>query len=77
MTPLGKTIYIGAFVHCKSLDELEVWPEGAIGVDEDGKIAFIMRDEESGQSPANQGWERAKVVQLKDHGFFFPGFIGL
>jgi guanine deaminase len=23
-----------------------------------------------------EGWEKAKVVQIQDQGFFFPGFIG-
>lgn len=39
-----KTIYIGTFIHCKSLEELEICTgPAAIGVDERGMISFIDR----------------------------------
>ncbi|KAB2579979.1 putative guanine deaminase protein [Lasiodiplodia theobromae] len=74
---LGKTIYLGAFVHCKSLQELDICEKGAIGVDERGKIAFIERGAEDLDLIFKQhhGWTAAKVVRVKDKGFFFPGFI--
>ncbi|KAG9658406.1 guanine deaminase, partial [Aureobasidium melanogenum] len=74
-----KTIYLGAFAHCTSLQEVDICEAGAIGVDSDGKIAFIERD--IGDIPAyklrerKDGWEKAKIVQIQDQGFFFPGFI--
>ncbi|KAF2813922.1 guanine deaminase [Mytilinidion resinicola] len=71
---LEKTIYIGPFVHSKSLAELEICTKGAIGVDEKGVIAFVERDDVEGVSK-KEGWESAKVVEVKDNGFFFPGFI--
>lgn len=76
-----RTIYLGAFAHCTSQQEVEICEAGAIGVDSDGKIAFIERD--IGDIPAYQlrerkdGWEKAKFVQIQDQGFFFPGFIGM
>ena len=79
-TTTEKTIYLGAFAHCTSLQEVEICEAGAIGVDSNGKIAFIDRD--IGDIPAyelrerKEGWEKAKVVQIQDQGFFFPGFIG-
>jgi guanine deaminase len=72
---LEKTIYKGPFVHSKSLQELDICQKGAIGVDEKGLIAFVERDDVEGVSK-KEGWENAKVVEVKDHGFFFPGFIG-
>lgn len=76
----GKTIYLGAFVHCVSLQELEICEAGAIGVDSDGKIAFIERDigdiSEYRLRKRDKDWESAKVVKIQDQGFFFPGFIG-
>lgn len=77
MAALHKTIYIGPFVHCATLTELDVCPNGTIGVNEDGKIAFILRDRQERQVPQGQGWKEAKIVRIQDHGFFFPGFIGL
>jgi hypothetical protein len=34
----------------------------------------VERDDVEGVSK-KEGWENAKVVEVKDHGFFFPGFI--
>ncbi len=48
---LEKTIYIGPFVHSESLTELDICPNGMIGVDEAGKIAFIRRDVKGQQLP--------------------------
>ncbi|GAB7357069.1 hypothetical protein MBLNU459_g7885t1 [Dothideomycetes sp. NU459] len=73
---VDKTIYVGPFVHCVSLQELEICTAGAIGVDESGKIAFIDRDVQAdGYAPKHEEWKGAKVVQIRDEGFFFPGFI--
>ncbi|KAL1616510.1 hypothetical protein SLS56_011397 [Neofusicoccum ribis] len=73
----GKAIYIGPFVHCKSLQELDICEKGAIGVDENGKIAFIERGIDGTDSVVKKhhGWSDASIVTIKDHGFFFPGFI--
>ncbi|KAK4619915.1 putative guanine deaminase [Fulvia fulva] len=73
---LERTIYIGPFVHCESLTELDVAVNGMIGVDEAGKLAFVLRDAKGKQIPTQEGWEDAKVVRINArHGFFFPGFI--
>ena len=78
MAPLlEKTIYVGAFVHSKSLQELEICQKGAIGVDENGTIAFVERDVTDPEAPGKKGgWESAKIVKVGENGFFFPGFIG-
>lgn len=74
---LERTIYIGPFIHSESLTELDICVNGMIGVNEDGKIAFIRRDSKGRQLPIEEGWEQAKVVRTQDYGFFFPGFIGM
>lgn len=79
MLPPLKTIFIGPFVHCKSLDELDICEHGAIGVDENGVIAFIERDvggQDADSVATKHGWVNPKVVKIYDTGFFFPGFIG-
>jgi guanine deaminase len=73
---LEKTIYIGTFIHCESLTELDIVPNGMIGVDEEGKIAFVLRSFKGRTIPDGEGWENAKIVRIQDHGFYFPGFIG-
>jgi guanine deaminase len=51
--------------------------DGSIGVDEDGRIAFVLRDVGDGpQFPSDGEWEQATTIRVKDEGFFFPGFIG-
>ena len=74
---LEKTIYIGTCIHCETLTELDIVPNGMIGVDEQGKIAFVLRSMKGRRIPNGEGWEQAKIVRIQDHGFFFPGFIGL
>lgn len=71
---LEKTVYIGTFIHCQSLTELDIVDNGAVGVDEQGKIAFVHRDRHA--TSLEQGWKSAKIVDSLKHGFFFPGFIG-
>lgn len=74
---VDKTIYVGPFVHCVSLQEIEICTTGAIGVDESGKIAFVDRDVQvDGYSSQRDEWKGAKLVRISDQGFFFPGFIG-
>jgi guanine deaminase len=74
---LRRTIYFGTFIHSKTLHELDIIENGAIGVDEHGKIVFVERTVESvGSVLAAHGWENAQVVQASGCQFFFPGFIG-
>jgi guanine deaminase len=74
-----KTIYVGTFVHSESPTKLDICKTGAIGVDESGKIAFVLRDVEdpSTISSKEPGWEDAKIVKIGKLEFFFPGFIGM
>lgn len=74
---LQKTLYVGPFIHCKTLTTLDVCTSAVIGVGEDGKIAFVERDVDVTQSSVRQGWEDAKVVRIDGSGWFFPGFIGM
>lgn len=73
---LEKIVYVGPFAHCKTLEEVDICPDGAIGVNEEGIIAFVLRDVQAENKSFGEGWEQAKVVRIKGHGFFFPGFIG-
>jgi guanine deaminase len=72
--PIQKTIYVGPFVHCKSLAELDVCEKGV--------IVFVERDVEGvhGVEKVREkydGWKDASVVRIEGEGFFFPGFIGM
>lgn len=77
--PISRTIYTGPFVHCVSLSKLEICEKAAIGVDENGIIAFIEKTTEGGGvadiKSRQEGWSDAQVVSIEGVGFYFPGFI--
>ncbi|KAI9721037.1 MAG: hypothetical protein M1812_002517 [Candelaria pacifica] len=68
-----RTIYVGPFVHSKSLQEIDICESGVIGVNEEGKIAFIDRNASFDKS--RLGWEEPKILRIQNGGFYFPGFI--
>ena len=76
--PIQKTIYLGTFVHSKSLTELDILEHAAIGVDENGIISFLEKGVTNLQDIKNQKpeWKGAKTVTPRHkNSFFFPGFI--
>ncbi len=73
-----RTIYVGRFIHCLSLTELEICEKGVIGVDAQGSIAFVERDVQDVEVEFEKyGWRGCEVVRVDEEGFFFPGFIGM
>ncbi|KAK7618523.1 hypothetical protein IWX50DRAFT_565200 [Phyllosticta citricarpa] len=72
-----KTVYVGTFVQSKSLQELDICEKGAVGVDENGRIAFTARSVDHLETvlKEHEGWSGAKVIKGQENGFFFPGFI--
>ena len=76
-------VYIGTFVHCKTLTEIEILHDAAVFIDEQGKIVAIEKDIEdvdaalSGASKL--GWDTQDVIvrACGKEQFFFPGFIGM
>ncbi len=76
--PRSKAIYVGPFIHSRSLQNLEICADGAIGVDESGTIAFVERDSSSIKAALTRDdWIDAPRVRVQGKGFFFPGFIGM
>tara|TARA_R110002060_G_scaffold29464_1_gene39842 strand:+ start:169 stop:444 length:276 start_codon:yes stop_codon:yes gene_type:complete len=77
-----KTLFLGSFVHSKSLGELEFLHDSAICVDEKGVIVAVEKG--CGQDKVEEivfpklGWTAGEVtVRTSQPGqFFFPGFIG-
>ncbi|KAI8937040.1 hypothetical protein NX059_006260 [Plenodomus lindquistii] len=74
-----RTIYTGPFIHSASLTKLEICEKAAIGVDENGTIAFIEKNLDGGNvedvKSRQEGWSDARVVDVEGTGFYFPGFI--
>jgi guanine deaminase len=75
-------VYLGTFIHSKSLDEIQILHDAAVFVDEQGKIVAIEKDIKDVDAALNYcsklDWEVDEVIARacgKDQ-FFFPGFIG-
>jgi guanine deaminase len=69
-----KTVYVGPIIQSKSLTDLDINLHGLIGVDENGKILFVQRDQ---PARSDEEWVEADFVHLGENEFFFPGFIGM
>jgi hypothetical protein len=69
-----KTVYVGPTIQSKSLTELDINLHGSIGVDENGKILFVEREQ---VARSDKEWLDAEFVHLNENEFFFPGFIGM
>jgi guanine deaminase len=78
----GKSLFLGSFIHSKSLDELEFLHETAVCVDDKGVIVAIEKacDQKKTEETLfpKLGWAVGEVsVRIAEPGqFFFPGFIG-
>jgi hypothetical protein len=69
-----KTVYVGPTIQSISLTELDINLHGSIGVDENGKILFVEREQ---VARSDKEWLDAEFVHLGENEFFFPGFIGM
>jgi len=78
-----RTLFLGTFIHSKSLNELEYLHDTAICVDKRGVIVGIEKgvDEKKAEEIlfAKLGWKRddVEVKVARDGEFYFPGFIGI
>lgn len=79
---VGKSLFLGSFVHSRSLDELEFWHDAAVCVSADGAIVAIERgcDLQKAEEIVfpRLGWpsEEVSVTRAQPGQFFFPGFVG-
>jgi guanine deaminase len=78
----GLAVYLGTFIHCKSLTEIEILHDAAVFVNEQGKIVAIERDikdvDAALSHAAKLGWDTQEVIARAcgREQFYFPGFIG-
>ncbi len=78
----GKSLFLGSFIHSKSLDELEYLHNSAVCVDGNGVIVAIEKDYDLKKAEETLfpklGWSVGDVTvrTTKSGQFFFPGFIG-
>lgn len=79
----SKSLFLGSFVHSKSLDVLEYLHDAAVLVDEKGVIVAVekvcdLKKAEETIYP-KLGWSSSDITvrTAKPGQFFFPGFIGM
>ena len=73
------TIYYGTIVHSKSLHDLEILPDAALGVTSDGTISFLDKQARSAEEAATTythlGFSTATLHTLTPLQFLFPGLV--
>ncbi|KAI9845569.1 MAG: hypothetical protein M1837_004666 [Sclerophora amabilis] len=71
-----RTVFFGTYIHSKTLQKLEICENAAIGVGEDGKIAFCEKNVQNiDEVKASHGWGDARLVRALTNQYFFPGFV--
>uniref|UniRef100_A0A667X9W6 Guanine deaminase n=1 Tax=Myripristis murdjan TaxID=586833 RepID=A0A667X9W6_9TELE len=68
-------VYRGTFVHSTPHTALQILEDALLGVDTEGKIAFIGKGEELNKLSQSCGFSPSEVIQLAQHEFFMPGMV--
>ncbi|XP_028270923.1 guanine deaminase [Parambassis ranga] len=68
-------VYRGTFVHSTQQTALQILEDALLGVDTEGKIAFIGEGKELEKLSQTFGFSTSEVTQLEQHEFFMPGMI--
>ncbi|XP_041756565.1 guanine deaminase [Coregonus clupeaformis] len=68
-------VYRGTFVHSTYHKAVEILEDRLLGVDTEGKIAFIGSGKEVDSLSQKWGFEALAVTQLGQHEFFMPGMV--
>ncbi|XP_010794420.1 guanine deaminase [Notothenia coriiceps] len=70
-----KYVYRGTFIHSTQQTPLQILEDEVLGVDTDGKIAFIGKAAELDSLSQTFGFSPSEVIQLAQHEFFMPGLV--
>ncbi|KAF1389724.1 hypothetical protein PFLUV_G00076450 [Perca fluviatilis] len=68
-------VYRGTFIHSTQQTALQILEDQLLGVDTDGKIAFIEKGAELNRLSQSFGFSPSEVTQLAQHEFFMPGLV--
>lgn len=75
---IRRTVYVGTFIHCASLGELQVLENAAVTVDDEtGKILVVECPVGAEMLEMWAGEPGTRVVKAGEGQFFFPGFVGM
>ncbi|XP_042344345.1 guanine deaminase [Plectropomus leopardus] len=68
-------VFRGTFIHSTQQAVLQILEDELLGVDSDGKIAFIGNGTELDRLSQTFGFSPCEVTQLQQHEFFMPGLV--
>ncbi|XP_051749942.1 guanine deaminase [Ctenopharyngodon idella] len=68
-------VFKGTFVHSTPRDAVEILENSVLGVDDEGKIAFIEKDEQLVSLSKIWEFETSDVKQLGQYEFLMPGMV--
>uniref|UniRef100_A0A8C4H5N1 Guanine deaminase n=1 Tax=Dicentrarchus labrax TaxID=13489 RepID=A0A8C4H5N1_DICLA len=71
----GGHVYRGTFVHSTQQAPLQILEDALLGVDTEGKIAFIGKGAELDRLSKTFGFSPPDITQLEQHEFFMPGMV--
>ncbi|XP_070820934.1 guanine deaminase [Chaetodon trifascialis] len=68
-------VYRGTFIHSTEQTALQILEDALLGVDTEGKIAFIGKGAERDRLSQTFGFSLSEITQLAQHEFFMPGMV--
>uniref|UniRef100_UPI0037E6FDF6 guanine deaminase n=1 Tax=Semicossyphus pulcher TaxID=241346 RepID=UPI0037E6FDF6 len=68
-------VFRGTFVHSTPQTALQILKDALLGVDTEGKIAFIGEGSEVDKLSQTFGFNPTEITQLAQHEFFMPGLV--
>ncbi|XP_051552464.1 guanine deaminase-like [Myxocyprinus asiaticus] len=68
-------VFSGTFVHSTPSAAVEILKDSVLGVDDEGKIAFIEKDPDVVSLSKIWGFETAEIKVLEQHEFLMPGMV--
>jgi len=70
-------LFIGPLIHSKSLKNLEILPNAALGVGLDGNIEFVFKNKEFLEADKTIDFSKYERIELKKSQFLIPGFVDI
>uniref|UniRef100_A0AAR2IMT8 Guanine deaminase n=1 Tax=Pygocentrus nattereri TaxID=42514 RepID=A0AAR2IMT8_PYGNA len=69
------TVYRGTLAHSTRDEALQILEDFVLGVDAEGKIAFIEEGQNVDSLSQTWGFQTSDVIQLEQHEFLMPGMV--
>ncbi|XP_053726553.1 guanine deaminase [Synchiropus splendidus] len=73
--PTKVLVFRGTFIHATPSTAVQILEDSLLGVDAEGKIAFIEGNEKLDRLSQSFGFSPSDVIRLDKHEFFMPGMV--